>query len=72
MGARHGTSADGTVEEEKKFPGNPLATFSQIAKRSPASFGDLKEALKHFYKFQKNSPKLPLSFRSFTKIGVAN
>ena len=46
---------------------NPLANFKRIAKRSLAGFSNLKEEPGHFYKFQKNSYKLPLSFRSFTK-----
>ena len=56
-------------EEEDAFTKNPPSRFYKIAKRSPASFSNLKEAFKHFYKFQKNSPRLHLSFRSFTKIG---
>ena len=46
---RHGASAgEHSDEGRKNFAQNPLATFSQIAERSPASFGDLKEDPTHF------------------------
>ena len=65
---RHGASAASYCGEEEELPKNPLATFSQIAKRSPASFGDLIEAPGHFYKFQENSYRLDLTFRASSKI----
>ena len=42
-------------EEEDVFLKNPLASFSLITKRSSNNLSDLREALKHFYKFWKNS-----------------
>ena len=56
-------------EEEDAFTKNPPSRFYKIAKRSPASFGDLIETPGPFYKIQKNSYRLDLPFRPFTKIG---
>ena len=47
---------------EEHFLENRLATFKRIAKRSLAHFSNLIEASGHFYKFQKNSYRLHLSF----------
>ena len=54
--------------------GGPLSGFSSFSlfPEIPAGFWYLIEAFKHFEKSWKNSCRLPLPSRSFTKIGVAN
>ena len=53
-GQRHGASAPCTVEKKRNFTKIPLAPLSVITKRSSSNFGNLNEALKHFYKIYKN------------------
>ena len=59
-----------TVEEreERSFPENALQHLILLQKGPPAGFSDLKGVPRHFYKFQKNSYRLYLTFRAFTKI----
>ena len=56
-------------KEEDHFVENPLAIFLKFATRSSSNLSDLKEASGHFHKFQENSYKLELTFRTSTKIG---
>ena len=52
---------------KRKIRKNPLASFKIISKGSLAGFSDLNWAPGHFYKFQKNSHGLDLTFRISTK-----
>ena len=51
--------------------GEPLGNISKIAARSSSNLSELNRALGHFHKFQENSYKLDLPFRTSTKIDEA-
>ena len=63
-------------EEERADRGGPHFRFLNIwlflfQLKTRSIFWDLIKALKQFYKFGENSQRLPITFSTSTKIGVA-
>ena len=64
---RHGASAPWHTVVMRFLLGTPCEHLINLQKCPPAEFGNLKEALEHFYKFPKNSHRLCLTFGTSTK-----
>ena len=60
-----------TGEEDGGLRITPRPLLNNLQKGPPAEFGNLKEVPEHFYKIQKISYRLQLTFRCCTKFGLA-
>ena len=78
--ARHGASGGAMATDdpgslqrrrEGSFLENPLAVLKVITNWSSNTLVNLIEVFKYFQKFRENSHRLPMLFRSSTKIGSA-